>query len=342
MRHFLRQLLLFVTMQTGVLGWCVYQAQTDSSEYLASIEDKHRLLAATPAPRLIVAGGSNVAFGIDSSELSHQVPYHPVNMGLHAGLGVPFMLNELRDAALTEHDVVVLSFEYEHFADRKTPGTELLEILVSRPCSVSYIDPGELGWCLDNGLHWFSRVTRKAVGHTLGQSPDHTAPYMRPSFNEYCDVIDHRELPPRRPLIASAWPNFSVAGIDETIDRLNDFHAHCRQRGTTVLYSFPPIERAYARANWAEIERVARRLRQRLTVPLLDEPPAMLFDESFFFDSVYHLNAAGTALRTHLLAGKLQQVTGIQTPTSNAAGSHPATNAGASQTSALANSARRK
>jgi len=230
-------------------------------------------------------------------------------MGLHAGFGLPFMLNEVSACVLTDQDVVVLSFEYEHFGDRKLPGIELLEAMISQPGNVQYVGRDEVGWCLDNGLHWFSRVTRQAVDRAIGLPADNAAtpPYSRSSFNEFGDVVGHREMPPRRPLIASTWPPVSLAGIDESIDLLNRFYDACQRRNVTVFYAFPPIERAYAETNGTSIRLVANRLRGRLNIPLLNESQALLLDERLFFDSIYHLTAEGAAHRTELLAVDLRK-----------------------------------
>ncbi|HPG73671.1 MAG TPA: hypothetical protein PLM49_05215, partial [Bacteroidales bacterium] len=64
---------------------------------MAAIIDKHKRIDSIKSPKIIFAGGSNLPFGIDSKMIQDSLHTPVVNLGLHAGLGLDFMLNELQN-----------------------------------------------------------------------------------------------------------------------------------------------------------------------------------------------------------------------------------------------------
>ena len=56
--------------------------------YLAAVLEKDRLIRSTPSPKIVLVGGSNLAFGIDSKKIEDSLGLRVVNMGLYAKLGL--------------------------------------------------------------------------------------------------------------------------------------------------------------------------------------------------------------------------------------------------------------
>ena len=85
MKLFIRNLTVFLLVQlfiwAGVL-WVYLRNHSYGTGYIAAGIDKHRLLMQQPSPRLLLIGGSNVAFGFDSAEIHRHLAYNPMNMGL--------------------------------------------------------------------------------------------------------------------------------------------------------------------------------------------------------------------------------------------------------------------
>src|SRR5437868_6343903 len=115
MRRFLRDLTLFFFVQATIAGVLFWHAANNPGTYLAVTRDKHERLAQISGPRMIMVGGSSVAFGTDSAELARRLPeYQPVNMGLHFGIGLDAMLAEIKPI-VRAGDLLVLSPEYHAF-----------------------------------------------------------------------------------------------------------------------------------------------------------------------------------------------------------------------------------
>ncbi len=99
----------------------------------------------------------------------------------------------------------------------------------------------------------------------------------------------------------------SHAAHKRPIRALNRFMEYCRHRGIRVAYFFPAIPKAlHDEASFGV--GIAREL--KASVPglvFLNEPGEMAYPVELFFDTVYHLNSAGTARRTELLVARLRK-----------------------------------
>ncbi len=78
---------------------------------MAAMIDKHRTLDSLPSPKIIFVGASNLAFGLNCKIIEDSLKLPVVNMGLHGGLGLYFILNEGR-SNIQKGDIVILSIEY--------------------------------------------------------------------------------------------------------------------------------------------------------------------------------------------------------------------------------------
>src|SRR5258708_4132609 len=69
-------------------------ALRDPNDYLGASAEKEKRENSISRPKIILVGGSNLAFGINSEIIEKEFKMPVVNMGLHAGLGLEFTLNE--------------------------------------------------------------------------------------------------------------------------------------------------------------------------------------------------------------------------------------------------------
>ena len=322
MRAFVCHLLWFLIIQgciwMGVLvlyrQYKVVDFTTNETRYFAAKIDKHNLLVQQPSPRIVFVGGSNLAFGLDSSEIERLLGYHPVNMGLHLGLGLDFMLQEV-EPFLKYGDIVLISPEYENFADLYSGdvGTLFTQMEI-QPDSIQFLTLGNLTLLLDQGFVIIGTIVQRSIsfgvsvlkGEVQRQPQAPQGPYRRSAFNQFGDVIAHRNLAPKDFRVDKYKPS-TPASIARIITRLNTFNNHCQYKGVLVFYSYPPLFQGQMRANANMMHEIAFNLSQRLNFPLLDTPEEMSFPLDYFFDGPYHLNAFGTHIRTWHLIEKLRE-----------------------------------
>ena len=77
-------------------------------DYLGGVRAKQERLASLGSPKVVLVGGSNVTFGLDSPLLEEALCRPVVNMTIHASLGFRFMVEQL-DGGLGKGDLVSLS-----------------------------------------------------------------------------------------------------------------------------------------------------------------------------------------------------------------------------------------
>jgi hypothetical protein len=273
------------------------------NDYRAAGIDKRRALAAAPSPKIVLVGGSNLAFGVDSRALGGELGYRVVNMGLHANLGLRFMLAEA-GPFVRSGDVVVVSPEYEHFCGFSGSGTEL-------PAAVR-LSPG----LLDGVVHprQYGALLRFFPAHLRTQIAVRLAPgageslYRRDAFDERGDMVAHLRLPgspgkvSRERLFADCGP-----GLDEgAFAALERFRAHAERRGARVVFDYPAIPAPHFQASSAWIGRIHGELRRRGSVPLLSGPRETVLPISGFLDTPYHLTEAGRRVRTRGMVERLR------------------------------------
>jgi len=302
MRRFLLTLTVFLGVQVLVFVVLLAILRRAPDPYLVVLQRKHANLDELRQPRLIMVGGSNLAFGIHSEMLARALPYRPVNLGLHGALGLEFMLE---DALLDvrRDDLVMLSLEYGIVAKEK-PARELWEGILVRPGVLRGFDRTYLA---DFGLDFIAHVTNRARNVLLGQSRTANAGIFRwQSFNEYGDMVAHRSLHPIRPW-TDGDPRITRfdASNEGWMPRLRQFVRTCEERGAHVVIVFPPIPEALFAGNKEWLRRYVdeqRVLFGERVVSTLDDIP---LPEQEFFDSSYHLTNAASVRRTDQIIARL-------------------------------------
>ena len=278
----------------------------ETSDFMAAIIDKHALLEKTPPPRLIFIGGSNLAFGIDSKRIEDTFGLPVVNMGLHGGLGLEFLLKEIKLAARPK-DILILSVEYflnvkgdYRLQNNAVAFFPALDKIIKRDY---YVDLKEF---LCYGI---TRYAKKNIARVLGLSIrkdkdiEANLVYSRRSFNVYGDVIGHldkpspKELRDRSLLTYRKW---------EGIDILNEFAGYAESKNIRLFYLYPSYPESEFMLNREVILKFAADLKNELHIQLINTPEDSVFPDSLFYDTIYHLNKEGIERRTTSIIGLLK------------------------------------
>jgi hypothetical protein len=289
-----------------------FHAQRNDT-YMAELDDKQQRLEVAIGPRLILVGGSNLAFSFDSQRAMAQTALTPVNLGLHKGLGVEFMLNQAR-RQVRRGDVVVVALEYSHYLNDRTSDI-IAEAATMAPYALwSGMDFTVFQKTSDQALAILGRRTRTLALMALGVSPYRPlAPYRHDSFNGYGEVTEHRSLgpQPRRP---SPLLRLDETRIQRMLYLLNDFAADCADSGARVYLTYAP----YPQSDYARDADVLGQIHQRLVddlhFPVITAPVETVYPDDWFFDTEYHTLSPGTLKRTDLLMKRLAAVQREQQP----------------------------
>lgn len=284
-----------------------YDTRAADNNYLAAVLEKDRLIRTTPSPKIVLVGGSNLAFGIDSRMMEDSLGVRVVNMGLYAQLGLRYMLAQVKPY-IRRGDAVVIVPEYDQFYGKFSEGDNTLNtaLLYAPPDripdfirSYSIVDV-VLRPRVENARRSFLEATADLFGVKNKYFPPDTNPvYNRHSFNRYGDVVSHLGKKSMNPDSIYVKPLPPLKEFNrKTVEELNDIADVARERGAHAYFLFPSyIDRSYV-INVAAIESLRQRLARDMRVPILGTAQDFVFPARWFFDTRFHLNEVGREART--------------------------------------------
>lgn len=301
--------IVLLTLAIIVSGLLIgqYEANERNDNYLAAILEKDRLIRSTPSPKIILVGGSNLAFGIDSKKMEDSLGLKVVNMGLYAKLGLRYMLAQVRPY-IERGDVVVVVPEYDQFYGDFANGDNTLNTaLLYAPAdripdfirSYSIVDV-VLRPRVEQARRSFLKAAASAVGRQHQFFPPDTNPvYNRNSFNQYGDVVAHLGKNGMDPdsIFVKALPPLKDFNRG-TLSDLEAIAGDARSAGAHSYFMFPSyIDRSYI-INIPAIDSLRRKIAGGASIPIVGTPADFVYPKQYFFDTRYHLTGEGRELRT--------------------------------------------
>ncbi|MDY8136885.1 hypothetical protein [Aquimarina sp. 2201CG5-10] len=290
MKKFLLKILIFLSILTGVvlLLFFLEGDRLKTNEYMAALTDKHKRIENIKKPKIILAGGSNLVFGVDSETIERELETPIVNLGLLAKLGLKFILNELKDVA-REGDLIVLSIEH----DMTIQGNLELQKMTSYYNSFAHkyyrnqdeLEFGKYVIEIEN-CHLLFKKTISSLIDKVKEDPA----YMRSGLNKYGDGVYHLDIPSSNVLGSKS---IIKANKDEEIELLNEFHLFAKEKGINVVFSYGAYEIREYEKNKVALHKVDLSMRENLTLEMIMDLEGFVYPTSYFFDSVYHLNKKG-------------------------------------------------
>lgn len=304
MKTFALKIIAFFLLQALILAAFWNPALPFENGYLAATIDKHERLRKTRSPRIILVGGSNLAFGIKSKTLEDELGRPVVNMGLHADLGIPFMLREVKDE-IRAGDFVVLSMEHDIFSAESAErlSTQLVEV---RPASLFLFPADERIDIIDHkGFSIIGNVARRAFfqRYDANSSVPSDRVYKRHCFDPQGSYTGHYLLTATRPRIVPG----KISEMSEAIRaELEDFARLCSSKGARCFYTSPPHPSPFLDSAYDRVEQNQAQLRRIPDLVVLDSARDHAYATNFFYDSSYHLTEPGAELRTQKLVSSLR------------------------------------
>lgn len=294
---------------------------------------KEDIAQRTPSPKLAVVSGSNGLFGIDSAELQKYVKMPVVNMAMHAGLPLDWML-EFAATGVKEGDVLILPLEWDYYlADYTRPSQWMTRQVVAwEKRYFETLDPvRKIRFIASISCTEFvnNLLTKLNTEQILREHPNRrlksreaaleiyyrsdrpgTLGYNYLNTNRYGDIMQN-------------WPPAKIVGLDTgayyslestlvpiALDKLKHSIDDWQHKGVKVFVTFPPIAINPVTASkalqnkTAELEGVLR----KKGIPLLGRQSDYYFPQTVFFDSPHHLSWEGKRKRTEILGKQLSAV----------------------------------
>jgi len=301
---YLLKISVFLLVYSAVL-FAIYFQPYKYDNFFQSAELKADRLKKTE-PQIILVGGSNTLFGIDSEMIVKATGYDVVNMGIHMGLGYYFQTNQIiKD--LAKRDIVVLSPEYvSYFEDKQVNPRMLNQISEHYPSILWQFDKLNRPKLLYD--HFLDKIKKNIIyiqeGKDYNLGP--VGGYSYSGVNEYGDQTDH----------LSAEVGSELGRWNMRVYKGREFHpvfkaqtdkliARCESIGCKVVFTFPAIARS------AFDEGVANRVADEIDAlgyVRMGQPSDYVFEPEEFYDTHYHPLKKARALRTQMLVEELKKI----------------------------------
>ena len=297
----------FVLLISAVL----FTPKVYENTFVGGLNEKFDRLNSTNEEKIIIVGGSSVAFGIDTPLMEEYLGKPVINFGLYAALGTKLML-DLSRSNIGKGDTVILSPELDpqtlslYFSSEHT-----LEALDDDYSMARYVR-GDNKLSLLGGL-W--KQAGKKLDFAKNGIPNPDGVYNAKSLNEYGDVKyemrdgDGNLLWERRQNVMQLYydPTTPIVFSPETvsedfIDYVNEYVSFCERRGAKVYFSYCPMnELAIDEGSALSAAEFSDWLEAKLDCEIISYIDSYIIDEGYFYDTNFHLNEAGVLLRTKTL-----------------------------------------
>lgn len=306
----LMALLLLAILPVSLLGAGLSLPACYQDSYYAELPALYHRLADSAGKRIILVGGSNVAFGVDVGLLEHMLAqygyeYTVCPLGLYAAVGTSAMV-ELAQGQLREGDVMILIPE---------PTSETLSTYFGAsaywkcaeeaPELLAAVSAAKRSALAGN---YISYLQERASICLSGQFPHGEEAYAKSAFEENGNMSFRRE----GNVMTLGWDTgapVDLAAVSISPDfaqQVNDCCEIARERGAAIYFSFSPMNRSAITGD-SETGAAAyfNTCMDAFDCPIISDPNRYILDSGWFYDSNFHLNSAGAVLRTCLLAEDL-------------------------------------
>ena len=309
-------LALLLCVPSALLIWGFGLPAQYGDTFIGELSAKAALVKDTPGPRIVLAGGSGVAFGVDSALMERELEeYTVVNFGMYAALGTTVMM-DLSEQYIRPGDIVILIPEQQ-------------EQTLS-----DWFDPAVMWQGLDGAYALLRDLPREKLTRLAGAFPafagqkcayflrgDLPHPqgvYARRSFSERGDIVSalcaRNEMPGGYDINT---PIRFESGMvtEEFVSRVREYARRIQDRGAVLWYGFCPMNMAAVEASEQEIDDFYLSLRDRLGVPLAGNPRDFLLEPEWFYDTNFHPNSSGKIVYTRALIRAVKAMLGDSSPT---------------------------
>lgn len=298
MSRLVQKLFLLALLAVVSITAVVAATSFHSDHYMAAAQDKYDLLHATKPPRMILVGGSNLAFSVDSEKIETRFGVPVINMGLHAGVGLKFMLNQIQPV-LNQGDIVIIFPEYEQFYSLPLNGRPGELGAVAKFCNscISALVPQEQYPIVIQGIFYNIEPDLLSLLAPVNDV------YSRHGFNRWGDMTAHLNQKDRGDLSNRIVP-VEIVAPNPAVEFLNEFYTS--NADVRMYVMFPAIPADEYENQKKEFSALQGFLADTLKIPVLGTPQDFLYPRKFFFDTVYHMTALGREKRTERIVELLQ------------------------------------
>ncbi len=273
---------------------------------------KEQAAFAVTGEKAVFVSGSNIIFGLDSQRLADSLGLPVINFGLHAGLGLAYIL-ERSKRVLRAGDIAILPLEYDFYReDGIISETLIVHTFSGDPDyfhSLSLADKAKFIAKIEykrlkKGLKASFRDETGMRGKGLDDGGDEGVYGVR-NMNAYGDQVNlepekisAKDREKVRKLTAYRINNPGLSDYSQTV--LRDYIDWAEEHGICLIF-MPPnymFFDAYHGPPHRQFFLGIKSFFAGEDVRYIGDPYDYMFDNAHYFDTVYHLDSLGVEKRT--------------------------------------------
>ncbi len=313
-KNLLRFILILITVLLPfafIAGSLAFLPKIYGETFLGELADKYELLNSTNEKKIVIVGGSSVAFGLDSGMIEEATGYKTVNFGLYATLGTKLML-DLSLSNINEGDIIILAPELNE---------QTLSLYFNASSAWQALE-GDFSMLRFVGIdnypdlagNLFSYLGKRYEYALEGRTVKQTGVYSRSAFNEYGDIVYPREYN----VMTYEYDKSQTITLEpsifdeEFIEYVNKYIRKVEGRGAEVYFSFCPMNSsAMAKGTTDEsIHEFTDYIEDNINCEIISNPRDSIMDKGYFYDTNFHLNDAGVTVHTRYLTNDILRTLG--------------------------------
>ncbi|WP_417558840.1 hypothetical protein [Mesoflavibacter zeaxanthinifaciens] len=275
------------------------------NNYLSAIKLKLDKLEKIDKNKIVIIGGSNVCFGINSEEIENSLGVPVVNMGLHASLGPKFWLEYVK-SNLNPGDIVLISPEYGMLTKEKWYGMKGTAV----PKTILYT-PSKLGILFSD--YTFFKETTVGIFRTI-KAYWENYPFKKEKFL-IKNLYDSRSF--EEDNIRSVYLNstlkkkykkeaFKFDLEKESWNELKEYKEYFAKNN--IAFYLVPASVLNESIDVKSGKQYLKDYSEYSQVPILNDNFDYFYNRNMFFDTNYHLNIEGGKTRTKQLTEDIKKV----------------------------------
>jgi|TARA_B110000967_G_C18755128_1_gene494924 hypothetical protein len=271
-----------------------------SNVFTSFVIDKHKAIATKGnSKRIVLMGGSNTIYSINSSMLEKELEVKVINSGFVYNTGYEFQLNFLKKYT-KEGDIVLYIPEFSYYSGNgKHGGNFIFNALLSEPNLVSLLGSQNLINFLKKG----SKSTMTPIFNYITNKPI-LSEIKRSDFNSYGDLIYHLDKKTKLDKVRS-YPIVKTIHFSKNFQNdIDELEHNLKEKNVQFFITYPVYAKNFISNKVLRITDSLVAVDDTFIGSLKDN----LFDDDMFYDSPFHASNQARHIYTKNLIKYLRNV----------------------------------
>ena len=299
------ELLLLLHENNPSIGGIFSQSIIDSKINLLKPFEKKK--------KIIISGGSNVAYGIDSKQFLNSFGIPTINFGTMVGLGPEIAFKNF-DKLTGKNDTIIFCWEYETYLfNRKNRNLNYLGMIEGPQHKVK--DNFPLWDKISLSLYFPIKLLRFST-FSLFQNENKLREIYKChwEFDNYGNVLSN--------IGSTANKDKKLESLNKTLINKIDIHEDLyivmqnitefsKSRSIQLFATWPNLFKHPGYLTNEFVQENYRTIRDfwgRFGIPIIGDPNDAMLEKEFFYDSYYHPNKKGMKVRTEKLVNEFSDL----------------------------------